>query len=72
MKDAGTGDTLCDEKATIRFEGNTQSHLGMSFSLQPKANGKKKKLKHFAPEADEEDLAIRYSRDERPSNLFSR
>lgn len=70
LKDVQTGDTLCDEKAPIRYEGVTVPSPVISFSLQPKAKGDEDKLNTSLARLIEEDQTIKYSRDEQTKEFL--
>jgi len=70
LKEAGTGDTLCDEKAPILYEPVTFPPPLISFSLQPKAKGDEDKLNVSLQRLMEEDLTIRYARDEQTKEFI--
>ncbi len=70
LKDVQTGDTLCDEKAPIRYEGVTVANPVISFSLQPKAKGDEDKLNTSLARLIEEDQTIKYSRDEQTKEFL--
>ncbi|HVN97755.1 MAG TPA: elongation factor G [Syntrophorhabdaceae bacterium] len=70
LKETGTGDTLCDEKAPIRYESVTLASPVISFSLQPKAKGDEDKLNTSLARLIEEDQTIRYSRDEQTKEFI--
>jgi elongation factor G len=70
LKEAGTGDTLCDEKAQIRYEPVTLPPPLISFSLQPKAKGDEDKLNTSLARLMEEDQTIRYARDEQTKEFI--
>ncbi|MBP1750487.1 MAG: translation elongation factor [Deltaproteobacteria bacterium] len=70
LKDVQTGDTLCDEKAQIRYEGVTVPNPVISFSLQPKAKGDEDKLNTSLARLIEEDQTIKYSRDEQTKEFL--
>jgi len=64
LKEATTGDTLSDEKAAIRYPEVGQPSPVVSFSLHPKSKGDEDKLNTSLARLMEEDLTIRYSRDD--------
>jgi elongation factor G len=64
LKEAGTGDTLCDEKAFIIYPQVSLPLPVISFSLHPKTKGDEDKLNTSLAKLMEEDLTIRYSRDD--------
>lgn len=70
LKDVQTGDTLCDEKAAVRYEGVTVANPVISFSLQPKAKGDEDKLNTSLARLIEEDQTIKYSRDEQTKEFL--
>jgi elongation factor G len=70
LKEAGTGDTLCDEKSPIRYESVKLSPPVISFSLQPKAKGDEDKLNTSLAKLIEEDQTIKYSRDEQTKEFL--
>ncbi len=70
LKEAGTGDTLCDEKSPIKYESVKLSQPVISFSLQPKAKGDEDKLNTSLARLIEEDQTIRYSRDEQTKEFL--
>ena len=70
LKAAGTGDTLCDEKAPIKYEEVTLAPPLISFSLHPKAKGDEDKLNMSLARLIEEDKTIRYSRDEQTKEFI--
>ena len=70
LKEAGTGDTLCEEKAPIKYESVKLSQPVISFSLQPKSKGDEDKLNTSLARLIEEDQTIRYSRDEQTKEFL--
>ncbi len=70
LREAQTGDTLCDEKSPIRYEGVTVANPVISFSLQPKAKGDEDKLNTSLARLIEEDQTIKYSRDEQTKEFL--
>jgi elongation factor G len=70
LKEAGTGDTLCDEKALIKYKEVSMSPPVISFSLQPKAKGDEDKLNTSLARLMEEDRTIKYSRDEQTKEFI--
>jgi len=70
LKEATTGDTLCDEKVHIVYpEVSVPSPL-ISFSLHPKTKGDEDKLNLSLARLIEEDPTIRYSRDEQTKEFL--
>jgi len=70
LKDVGTGDTLCDEKSPVKYKAVTLPTPLISFSLQPKAKGDEDKLNSSLTRLMEEDLTIRYKRDEQTKEFI--
>lgn len=70
LRESQTGDTLCDEKFPIRYEGVTVANPVISFSLQPKAKGDEDKLNTSLARLIEEDQTIKYSRDEQTKEFL--
>jgi len=70
LREVQTGDTLCDEKSPIRYEGVTVPNPVISFSLHPKAKGDEDKLNTSLARLIEEDQTIKYSRDEQTKEFL--
>jgi elongation factor G len=70
LKEVGTGDSLCDEKTAVIYESVKVSPPLISFSLQPKAKGDEDKLNSSLAKLIEEDLTIRYTRDEQTKEFI--
>ncbi len=70
LKNVGTGDTLCDEKYPIKYEGPKVPPALISFSLRPKTKGDEDKLNASLAKLMEEDLTIRYARDEQTKEFI--
>jgi elongation factor G len=64
FKDIVTGDTLCDEKAPIRYEGIAHFSPNISFALEPKSKADEDKLPQGLHRMMEEDQTIEMHRDE--------
>ena len=64
FKDIVTGDTLCDEKALIRYEGIAHFSPNISFALEPKSKADEDKLPQGLHRMMEEDQTIEMHRDE--------
>ncbi len=62
LKETGTGDTLCDEKAPIRFPEIAFPPPVISFAVEPKAKGDEDKMSTAFTRLREEDptIQIRY------------
>ncbi|HPU28819.1 MAG TPA: elongation factor G [Syntrophorhabdaceae bacterium] len=70
LKDVGTGDTLCDEKFPVKYKPVELPTPLISFSLQPKAKGDEDKLNSSLARLMEEDLTIKYKRDEQTKEFI--
>jgi elongation factor G len=64
FKDIATGDTLCDEKAPIRYPGTVHFAPNISFALEPKTKADEDKLPQGLHRIREEDQTIELHRDE--------
>jgi elongation factor G len=64
FKDIVTGDTLCDEKVPIRYEGIAHFSPNISFALEPKSKADEDKLPQGLHRMMEEDQTIEMHRDE--------
>jgi elongation factor G len=64
FKDIATGDTLCDEKAPIQYEGPMTFTPVISFALEPKSKADEDKLPQGLHKMMEEDQTIDLHRDE--------
>ncbi|MDH3442550.1 MAG: elongation factor G [Deltaproteobacteria bacterium] len=64
LKDVSTGDTLCDEKAPIQYEGPPHFSPVISFALEPKTKADEEKVPQGLHRMMEEDLTIEVHRDE--------
>jgi elongation factor G len=64
FKDIGTGDTLCDEKAPILYDGAVHFAPSISFALEPKSKADEDKLPQGLHRIMEEDQTIAMHRDE--------
>ncbi len=70
LKEAMTGDTLCDEKSPIQYQEVILPPPLISFSLYPKSKGDEDKLNTSLQRLIEEDPSIRYSRDEQTKEFI--
>ena len=70
LKEAATGDTLCDEKSQIAYPEVALPSPAISFSLYPKSKGDEDKLNTSLQRLIEEDPSIRYSRDEQTKEFI--
>jgi len=64
FKDIATGDTLCDEKAPIVYDGAVRFAPNISFALEPKSKADEDKLPQGLHRMMEEDQTIEMHRDE--------
>ncbi len=64
LKEAATGDTLCDEKAAIVYPQVSPPSPVISFSIHPKSKGDEDKLNTSLARLMEEDMTIRYLRND--------
>ena len=64
FKDIATGDTLCDEKTPIQFDGPVHFTPNISFALEPKSKADEDKLPQGLHRIKEEDQTIDLHRDE--------
>lgn len=64
LKDVATGDTLCDERAPIQFEGPVHFAPVISFALEPKSKADEEKVPQGLHRMMEEDQTIELHRDE--------
>jgi len=63
LKDTTTGDTLCDEKATVVFAAPEKSPPVISFAIRPKTRGDEEKASQALQRLVEEDPALETHRD---------
>lgn len=70
LKEATTGDTLCDEKTAITYPQVELAPPVISFSLHPKTKGDEDKLNTSLQRLMEEDPTIHYSRDEQTKEFL--
>ncbi|MGH7824540.1 MAG: elongation factor G [Candidatus Binatia bacterium] len=64
LKDVSTGDTLCDEKAPIQYEGPAHFSPVISFALEPKSKADEEKVPQGLHRIMEEDPTVEVHRDE--------
>lgn len=70
LKGVATGDTLCDEKTPIKYEGVMNTPPLISFSLQPRTKGDEDKLNTSLARLMEEDQTVKYTRDEQTKEFI--
>ncbi|HEY5600447.1 MAG TPA: EF-Tu/IF-2/RF-3 family GTPase, partial [Candidatus Manganitrophaceae bacterium] len=63
LKDVTSGDTLCEERAPIQFEGLAHFASLISFALEPKTKADEDKVPHGLQRLMEEDPTIAMHRD---------
>jgi elongation factor G len=64
LKEVSTGDTLCDERAPIQYDGPAHFSPVMSFALEPKSKADEEKVPQGLHRIMEEDSTIEVHRDE--------
>jgi elongation factor G len=64
LKEVSSGDTLCDERAPIQFEGLLHFSPVMSFALEPKTRADEDKIAVALQRTIEEDPSVETHRDE--------
>ncbi len=64
LKEVVTGDTLCDERAPIQYEGPAHFSPIISFALEPKSKADEEKVPQGLHRMMEEDSTIAVHRDE--------
>ena len=64
LKEVRTGDTLCDEKRVVKFEGLPQIPPAISFAIRAKTQGDEDKLGSSLSRLLEEDPSLELSRNE--------
>lgn len=70
LKDVATGDTLCDEKAPIQYEGPVRFSPVISFALEPKSKADEEKVPQGLHRMMEEDPTIEVHRDEQTRDFI--
>lgn len=70
LKDTGTGDTLCDEKAPITFEPLERPTPVISFAIQPRTKGDEEKVSAALQKLIDEDTALEMHRDPQTSEII--
>lgn len=63
LKDASSGDTLCEERAPIQFDGLAQFPPLISFALEPKSRADEDKVPQGLHRMMEEDSSVEMHRD---------
>jgi len=70
LREVRTNDTLCDEREPIRLSTVTPPNPVLSYSLKPKTKGDEDRLNASLSKLMEEDLTIRYERDEQTKEFI--
>jgi elongation factor G len=70
LKDTSTGDTLCNEKASIIFEKLETSPTIMSFAIEPKSRGDEDKIVSSIHRLTEEDPTLNFRREEQTKEMI--
>jgi elongation factor G len=70
LKETKTGDTLCDDKATVIYPMPTLPEPVISFSVRPKSKGDEEKVGTKLNELLEEDIALRLTRDQASKEML--
>jgi elongation factor G len=69
-KEVATGDTLCDEKAPIQYDGPVRFSPSISFALEPKSKADEEKVPQGLHRMMEEDPTIELHRDEQTRDFI--
>lgn len=64
LKDVSSGDTLCEERAPVQFEGQVHFTPLISFALEPKSKADEEKVPQGLQRMMEEDPTIEVHRDQ--------
>ncbi|HXV82653.1 MAG TPA: elongation factor G [Candidatus Binatia bacterium] len=70
LKEVSTGDTLCDDKSPIQFEGSVHFSPVISFALEPKSKADEEKVPQGLHRIMEEDPTIEVHRDEQTRDFI--
>jgi elongation factor G len=70
LKETTTGDTLCNEKNPICFEGAAPPPAVISYAIRPKAKGDEEKIATSLQKLMEEDPTIAISRDAQTKEII--
>lgn len=70
LKETQTGDTLCDEAASIQYEKLVFPEPVISFAIEPKSRGDEEKISQALQRLAEEDLMLAYQRDPASNELI--
>ncbi|MBI5568808.1 MAG: elongation factor G [Desulfomonile tiedjei] len=70
LKETLTGDTLCDEKASIMVSPASIPQAVISFAIEPKAKGDEEKITQSLAKLAEEDPTLSVSRDQQTNEFL--
>ena len=70
LKNTVTGDTLCDDKAPVRYPPIAFPDPVISFAVEPKSKGDEEKLSNALQRIAEEEPTLRYQRHEETLELI--
>jgi elongation factor G len=70
LKNTGTGDTLCDEKAQFTLKKPTLAPTLMTFALAAAVKGEEDKVYQAVHKLLDEDITLRLSRDEESADIL--
>jgi elongation factor G len=70
LKEVATGDTLCDERAPVQYDGPVHFSPVMSFALEPKSKADEEKVPQGLHRIIEEDPTIEVHRDEQTRDFI--
>ncbi len=70
LKETVTGDTLCDEKASIVYKSTELMPTIIEFAVEPKSKGDEDKIFSSLARLQEEDLTLKVYRDEQTKEMI--
>jgi len=70
LKESGAGDTLCDEKAPIRYPGLLTVPAAISFAVEPKSKGDEDKASQGLIKLADEDPTLKIARDPQTKEIL--
>jgi elongation factor G len=70
LKDTHSGDTLCDERASVRYKDLVEFSPAISFALGLKSRGDEEKITTALQRLTEEDVALRVGRDAQSKEIL--
>ncbi|MFH1190535.1 MAG: elongation factor G [Candidatus Omnitrophota bacterium] len=71
LKDARTGDTICDEKNQVKFEDINLPEPAIAFSLKPKTRSDEDKIGNALHKLTAEDPTFQVTRDEQTKEVIA-